>query len=709
MANKRFNQITRVVTSFDANDVLPIGNGTLGDGKMTGDKLLELTAQNALSKIDSLYDATFEQGGLASATGEESTNSARVRTVGYDVLTHIQECYAPSNWSIAAYAYTSQDVSGYLGRVDLISFTQADRAIGTNLILSTYPTAKYVRFMVTKDPETIITPEDVVSAGVYVSAGYSVKDIGAAAYSAKLTADDVANTISITKPFYDAVLEQGTLASATGADTANSARVRTRWYEDLSRIKECYSPSGWSVSAYAYTSQDVSSYLGNVTVMSYTDTTRKVVPSIILTTFPTAKYVRFVIRNTAGTNITPSDVVTAGIYIKFGVDVHGVGQVANPLQYLHLTDLTLTADSVYRITPDGEMYKNGILTIDSMFTQGVGVTAVPYIEFTRDALNYQLKPFASYIQRCYIGKAGTYTRQQYRVPPFTNTSRTLNVSIVVPAGVTLKIRSLSFNYDNSIDRSPCGFTLCAHGPVGCAAPVNTLAAFEAAAKLGYRYCITIPKVTSDGVFVCLHDDTSIQATARNDDGTAIAAEYKDRPVSDFTYAELLQFDFGIYAGIDYAGERIPKLEDFFALCARTGMHPMLSVHPTLSGHWPAIKALAKKYGVLSTLGIKSGRADLEVPMATMLDDVESYTIDSAGTDAVSTFDTYKQTYGITKARCIIEYQYSAITDALIASALAGGYECGVYSHGYNVDLKSLAAKGVTVSSEDYNCSVGLNW
>lgn len=49
MADKRFNQITRVVTSFDSNDILPIGNGTLGDGKMPKDTLLELTAQNALA------------------------------------------------------------------------------------------------------------------------------------------------------------------------------------------------------------------------------------------------------------------------------------------------------------------------------------------------------------------------------------------------------------------------------------------------------------------------------------------------------------------------------------------------------------------------------------------------------------------------------------------------------------------------------------
>lgn len=60
MANKRFNQITRVVTSFDSDDVLPLGNGTLGDGKMSKDTLLELTAQNALNSIHLLSDTANE-------------------------------------------------------------------------------------------------------------------------------------------------------------------------------------------------------------------------------------------------------------------------------------------------------------------------------------------------------------------------------------------------------------------------------------------------------------------------------------------------------------------------------------------------------------------------------------------------------------------------------------------------------------------------
>lgn len=73
MANKRFNQITRVVTSFDSNDVLPIGNGTLGDGKMSKDTLLELTAQNALAgNVAPAFDPTKpnDAGGYAYYIGE---------------------------------------------------------------------------------------------------------------------------------------------------------------------------------------------------------------------------------------------------------------------------------------------------------------------------------------------------------------------------------------------------------------------------------------------------------------------------------------------------------------------------------------------------------------------------------------------------------------------------------------------------------------
>ena len=177
------------------------------------------------------------------------------------------------------------------------------------------------------------------------------------------------------------------------------------------------------------------------------------------------------------------------------------------------------------------------------------------------------------------------------------------------------------------------------------------------------------------------------------------------------YNQLLQFDFGIVRGIPFAGERIPLLEDFFMTCSKTGMHPMLSVHPSLSGHWDNIKALAKKYGVLNKLNIKSDATGIEVPMAVLLDDIESYTIDdSTGVSRVARFNTLTERYTLTKTRKVIEYNYSVITDELISDVINNGYLCGCFNYGYDSRIvKSLMDKGVTEFTEDYNSSVGLNW
>lgn len=79
MANKRFNQITRVVTSFDSNDVLPIGNGTLGDGKMPKDDLLRETAENTLGNIKSL--ATTKYKGFMALDDADGTGKMDVDTI----------------------------------------------------------------------------------------------------------------------------------------------------------------------------------------------------------------------------------------------------------------------------------------------------------------------------------------------------------------------------------------------------------------------------------------------------------------------------------------------------------------------------------------------------------------------------------------------------------------------------------------------------
>jgi glycerophosphoryl diester phosphodiesterase len=63
--------------------------------------------------------------------------------------------------------------------------------------------------------------------------------------------------------------------------------------------------------------------------------------------------------------------------------------------------------------------------------------------------------------------------------------------------------------------------------------------------------------TSDNVPVLLHD-TTINRTARTADGAAISTTID---ISSITYAQALEYDFGIYKGSQYAGLKIPKLQD----------------------------------------------------------------------------------------------------------------------------------------------------
>ena len=379
-------------------------------------------------------------------------------------------------------------------------------------------------------------------------------------------------------------------------------------------------------------------------------------------------------------------------------------------QYFSFEELTLTEDFSFTLPFGDQKFKNMIVRSSAMW-EG---TDAPTIAVSYKWYNPAGTSLGSYYgtPRFEIGAKGHYAEKSFRVAPWMpKCDNVFKVTITVPSGTTLHIKYLANNYDDTVSRQACDFNLNAHGYCGISGPVNTLATFEKAAKLGYKYCITIPKVTSDDVLVCFHDDSDIQNQARNDDGTTIDSQYQNIPISGFTYEQLLQFDFGIYRGQPFKGQRIPLLADFFKICARTGMHPMLSVHPSLTGYWDDIKAMAEKYGVLHQLNIKSDNINIEVPMAVLLDEVESYTIDdSVGASRVARFDSLCTTYNIVKAKKVIEYEYSVITDELITEALTGGYRVGCYNEGYDMNvIESLIEKGVTEIVDDYIASVGLNW
>jgi len=91
-------------------------------------------------------------------------------------------------------------------------------------------------------------------------------------------------------------------------------------------------------------------------------------------------------------------------------------------------------------------------------------------------------------------------------------------------------------------------------------PENTMPAFLDALKQGFAYIETDPCFTKDGVIVLFHDQT-INRTCRNKDGSVIETPIK---LSDLTYAELMEYDAGIYQGEAFRGTKVPRLDELLA-------------------------------------------------------------------------------------------------------------------------------------------------
>ena len=102
--------------------------------------------------------------------------------------------------------------------------------------------------------------------------------------------------------------------------------------------------------------------------------------------------------------------------------------------------------------------------------------------------------------------------------------------------------------------------LQAHRGVSTDCPENTMSAFVASVEQGYDIIELDPAVTADGKIVVLHDAT-LTRTGRNADGSEIDGDIK---LEDITYEEALTYDYGIWFGEEFAGEKLPLLADVIA-------------------------------------------------------------------------------------------------------------------------------------------------
>ncbi len=117
--------------------------------------------------------------------------------------------------------------------------------------------------------------------------------------------------------------------------------------------------------------------------------------------------------------------------------------------------------------------------------------------------------------------------------------------------------------------APEGFGLQAHRGLSNRYPENSMPAFIQAGKAGVYYGMeTDIQMTSDGVLVCMHDDTidrTVNATGK---------------VSDYTYRELSKMRLAGGTGWNdrYAGKlRIPTFRQYLRICRRYGLVPYVEM------------------------------------------------------------------------------------------------------------------------------------
>lgn len=112
-----------------------------------------------------------------------------------------------------------------------------------------------------------------------------------------------------------------------------------------------------------------------------------------------------------------------------------------------------------------------------------------------------------------------------------------------------------------------GVKLQAHKGVECEYPENTMPSFLAAVQQGYEMIELDLGVTKDEKFIVMHDE-EINHTARLPDGSPLPEKIR---ISDITYEQALQYDFGLSFSEKFKGTKLPLFEDVLKLAAENGI------------------------------------------------------------------------------------------------------------------------------------------
>lgn len=133
----------------------------------------------------------------------------------------------------------------------------------------------------------------------------------------------------------------------------------------------------------------------------------------------------------------------------------------------------------------------------------------------------------------------------------------------------------------------------AHRGASYYAPESTMAAYVLARDLGAHYLEADLQRTKDGVIICLHDDNLKRTT----NVKAAFPDRADKPVSDFTLAELKQLDAGSWfneqyperAQSSYVGLKIVTLEELIGIAENGDNKPGIYLETKKATMFPGIE------------------------------------------------------------------------------------------------------------------------
>ncbi|MEV6884635.1 MULTISPECIES: glycerophosphodiester phosphodiesterase [unclassified Streptomyces] len=162
-----------------------------------------------------------------------------------------------------------------------------------------------------------------------------------------------------------------------------------------------------------------------------------------------------------------------------------------------------------------------------------------------------------------------------------------------------------------------GPVVVAHRGASGYAPENTLAAVDRAAELGIRWVENDVQRTRDGELVVVHDES----LARTTDVEQVFPGRSPWKVKDFTAAEIARLDAGSWFGPEYAGARVPTLEQYVDRLEHN--HQRLLLELKSPGLYPGIE--------LQTLKVLANEGWLDRQHVTRRLIVQSFDADSIRT------------------------------------------------------------------------------